>query len=121
MQENQQQLMKYFSLVLKRRASLDNAPTTIDPKILGFLSRKDLVAIIQHRYKGKLPEGVDLVAMENEGLLAIIEDELYIITYVLQQWCTQQSLSKTSVSTSKTPPLSPSKESTPKTPQKHGK
>lgn len=121
MQENQQQLMKYFSLVLKRRASLDNAPTTIDPKILGFLSRKDLVAIIQHRYKGKLPEGVDLVATENEGLLAIIEDELYIITYVIQQWCTQQVLSKPSNATSKTPPPSTAKESSSKNSPKHGK
>lgn len=121
MKEQQQQLMKYFSLVLKRRASLDNAPKTIDPKILGFLSRKDLVAIIKHRYKEKLPEGVDLVATENEGLLAIIEDELYIITYVIQQWCTQQIFSKSFDVTSKTPPPSNTKESSSKSSPKHGK
>lgn len=88
---NQQQLMKYFSLVLKRRATNAEPSQEIDTKVLNLLTRKDLVDIITYRYQGELPKDVNLVAMENEDLLQLIKDELYIITYMTQQWCTQLS------------------------------
>ncbi len=81
----QNQLMKYFSLRLKRRTSEESS--SISPKILPFLSRKDLVNSITYRYQGKLPPGLDLVEMENEELLTLIGDELYIMAYMLQKWC----------------------------------
>lgn len=103
MQENKQQLMKYFSLVLKRRAS-EETLQGIQVKILNFLSRKDLVAIIHSRYNGKIPPDINLVEMENEGLLNLIEDELFILSYVLQQWC--KGIGHQEKKSSKTTPLS---------------
>lgn len=86
MHEHQEQLMKYFSLVLKKRSN-ENAEKGTNKKVLKYLSRKDLIDVVNYRYDGKLPTNVNLVEMENEGLLSLIQDELYIVAYVVQQWC----------------------------------
>lgn len=86
MHEHKEQLMKYFSLVLKKRSN-ENAEKGTDKKILKYLSRKDLIDVVNYRYDGKFPTNINLVEMENEGLLSLIQDELYIVAYVVQQWC----------------------------------
>lgn len=89
MHEHKEQLMKYFSLVLKKRSN-ENAEKGTDKKVLKYLSRKDLIDVVNYRYDGKLPTNINLVEMENEGLLSLIQDELYIVAYVVQQWCDEE-------------------------------
>jgi len=84
----QKALLKHFSSVLRRRAlneSSINEP--IDPVILRFLSRKELIEIIKNKFDNSIPKESNLVELENEELLTIIGDELYIIAHITQKWC----------------------------------
>ncbi|MFC5044086.1 hypothetical protein ACFSTE_09255 [Aquimarina hainanensis] len=88
MEIQKQQLVKLFSLILKKRASEDAVKTNeITPSLLKFFSRKELIAIIKYRFGGSIPKEHDLMEKENEELLNLIEDDMYIISYVTQKWC----------------------------------
>ncbi|MDD2987128.1 hypothetical protein [Flavobacterium sp.] len=89
MNENKQSLMKLFSLVLKNRAKSEPEFREISPEMVKFFSRKELIEIITMIFDGNVPEKHNLVEMENDGLLKLIGDDLYIISYVTQKWCEQ--------------------------------
>lgn len=88
MEIQKQQLVKLFSLILKKRASEEGVKTNeITPSLLKFFSRKELIAIIKYRFGGSIPKEHDLMEKENKELLNLVEDDMYIISYITQKWC----------------------------------
>ncbi len=87
MDENRNELMKVFSLVFKDRAKSETEYREIHPEIAKFISRKELIEIITQKiYNGEIPEDMNLVEMENQDLLEIIGDDMFIISYVTEKW-----------------------------------
>ena len=84
MKTNEHQLLKHFAIVLRNRANGNNEP--ISPTLLKYLSRKDLVEVIRKIHNGTIPKGLDLTLMENEELLAIIKDEMFVISFITEKW-----------------------------------
>ena len=90
MKTNDQLLLKHFSSVLRNRANGSNEP--ISSTLLKYLSRKDLVEVIKKIHNGSIPKNLDLALMENEELLSIIKDEMYVIAFITERWSNEQSL-----------------------------
>jgi hypothetical protein len=86
MNESTQQMMKHFATVLRKRSSEKQLTKQISPDLIQYLSRKELINIISRMHGGTIPEEHNLVELENDGLLKLIGDELYIIAYVTEQW-----------------------------------
>lgn len=86
MNQNKLPLMKLFSLVLKVRAKSDAEYREISPEMVKFFTRKELIEIITKIFDGNVPQEHNLVEMENDGLLNLIGDDLYIISYVTEKW-----------------------------------
>jgi len=84
-------LMKHFASILRNRAVGRN-DASIDPVIIKYLSRKELIDIIREKYSGSIPKEFNLIEMENEELLEIIGDDMYIISYTTKKWCGESPL-----------------------------
>ncbi len=91
MDNRKHDLMKYFSLVLKRRVKAEESSVTISESLLKYLSRKELIEIIQYKDSDNMPKSQDLMEMENEELLKLIEDELFVLAYMSSLWCKELS------------------------------
>lgn len=87
MNEKNRALVKIFSLVLKNRAKSDLKFKEISPEIGKFFSRRELIEIITKIHGGKLPPDLNLVEMENESLLELIGDDMFVLAYVSEKWC----------------------------------
>lgn len=88
MNTENKELMKHFAAVLRKRANAEKEMARkIDPVILHYLSRRDVVTIVNEMYKGKVPGNPDLALLENEELLKLIPDDLFIISHILNGWC----------------------------------
>jgi len=88
METNKRPLMKHFAAVLRKRAlSTVEINEAINPQILKFFTRKDLIQIIADKHDGTIPKEHNLMEMENTELLAIIGDDMYIISYITKKWC----------------------------------
>ncbi len=95
MKTNKKPLMKYFAAVLRKRAlSTVEINEPINPAILKFFTRKDLIQIITDKHDGTIPKQHNLVELENEELLAIIGDDMYIISYITKKWCEETLMKK---------------------------
>lgn len=90
MKTNEQNLLKHFALILRNRANGNHAP--ISTTLLKHFSRKELIEVIKKIHDGNIPKELDLILMENEELLAIIKDEMYIIAYITEKWSKEQPL-----------------------------
>jgi len=109
MESNQQQaLMKHFASVLRKRALADTPEKeTISHELTRFLTRKQLIAIIDEKYDGKVPKTIDLLSLENVELVMHIGDELYVISYITKQWSeTLKVTNNSDTSNIKTPKVS---------------
>lgn len=88
MNTENKELMKHFATILRKRANAEKETVRkIDPAILYHLSRRDIVAIVGEMYKGNVPGNPDLAVLENNELLKLIPDDLFIISHVLNGWC----------------------------------
>lgn len=86
MNEKKQALMKLFSSILKERAKGDSQFKEFTPDLLRYFGRKELIEIINTIYNGAVPEEYNLVETENQGLLKLIGDDLFVISYVTKKW-----------------------------------
>ena len=115
--KNTQQLMKHFASVLRKRSAsgTTNLKTEVGPNLLKHLSRKELVHILQSKHKGTIPKELDLVELENEQLLTLIGDELFILAHLVPKWCEMELIEaqKTPIKTQE-----PQKEKAPARPTK---
>lgn len=81
-------LLKHFAAVFRNLAS-GNEEHSVNPLVLRYLSRKDLIEVItapSFTGSNDLKE-IDLLKMENEELLRAIGSELHIIAYLTNKWC----------------------------------
>ena len=85
-QQNTQELQKYFASILRKKSKGEANGEAIDSSIIRFFTRKELVAILNQKFDGKLPKEVNLIELENEDLLQLIEDELIILAYLVPKW-----------------------------------
>ncbi|HAQ69837.1 MAG TPA: hypothetical protein DCR48_02575 [Flavobacteriales bacterium] len=99
-QQNTQELQKYFATVLRKRSKGEVKTESIDPSIIKFFTRKELINILTQKYDGKLPKEVNLIELENEDLLQLIEDELMILAYLLPKWIAEELEAQTQDKTS---------------------
>ncbi len=98
MKTNKRPLMKHFAAVLRKRAlATVELHEPINPLILKFFTRKDLIQIIKDKHKGTIPKEYNLVELENEDLLNIVGDDMYIISYMTQKWSQEQQESVTEI------------------------
>lgn len=86
MENRTQQLLKIFATILKKRSIEKSESKEISETLLKYFSRKELIAIIKYRFEGTTPKEFDLVEKENEELLRLIEDDMFIIAYTTRQW-----------------------------------
>lgn len=103
MNENTQQLMKHFASVLRKRASQKQLTKSIHHGLKYYLSRKELIAIISRKHDGIIPEEYNLAELENDGLLQLIGDELYVMAYVAEQWSKEAVVATTPAPTVASP------------------
>ena len=82
----QKALLKHFSSILRKRALNEGSIEDIDPIILRFLSRKELIEIIKVKFENTIPKEFNLMELENVELLEIIGDDMYIISYITSNW-----------------------------------
>ena len=87
---NTHELQKYFATALRKRSKGETSDVSLDPSILKFFTRKDLIAILNTKYDGKLPKDIDLIELENEDLLKLIEDDLFILSFLIPKWISQE-------------------------------
>lgn len=97
METNKRSLMKHFAAVLRKRAlATTEINEPVNPQILKFFTRKDLIQIITDTHNGTIPKQHNLMEMENQELLALIGDDMFIISYMTRKWCQQQANQKVS-------------------------
>jgi hypothetical protein len=101
MDNRKQSLLKIFSGILKKRASTDTNQLDISTVLIKYFSRKQLIEIITSIYNGSIPKEYNLVEMENEELLQVIADDMFVISYVTYQW-SKELLEKRKENKSKT-------------------
>ncbi len=96
--------MKHFAATLRKRAlATKEVKEPINPQILKFFSRKDLIQIIKDKHNGSIPKELNLLESENEDLLKIIGDDMYIISYMTRKWSEEAKVKKPQPQ--KTPPV----------------
>jgi len=86
MENNKEQLMKHFASVLRGRALGKLETPSVDPNISRYFKRKELIEIIKKRFEGTIPKEHNLVEMENQQLLDLVGDEMFIIAYITEKW-----------------------------------
>jgi|GEM_PF-2703481 len=81
-------LLKHFATVFRSLAN-GTEQTSINPLVLRYLSRAELIEIITSpSFVGSNNvKEIDLLKMENEELLSAIGNELHIIAHLTAKWC----------------------------------
>lgn len=98
--EKNQQLMKHFSVFLKNRASGKDTGGGVSDSLLKHFSRKELIEVLTRKGNGKIPAEWNIAELENDELLTLIGDEMFILSYYAQEWCNEGN-TKTVTSNSK--------------------
>lgn len=107
MDTRNQSLLKIFSGMLKKRASTDTDHLDISAVLIKYFSRKQLIEIITSIYNGSIPKEYNLVEMENEELLQVIADDMFVISYVTYQWSQELLEKRKEVKTKNVEPQKP--------------
>ncbi|PHS65768.1 MAG: hypothetical protein COB12_06765 [Flavobacterium sp.] len=84
--KNNENLMKHFASVLRARALGTQKAPSISDKVAIYFSRKELIEIIKSRFGGTIPKEYNLIEMENQELISLIGDELFMISYMTGKW-----------------------------------
>ncbi|PVV50446.1 hypothetical protein [Chryseobacterium sp. HMWF035] len=96
MDTNKQSLLKIFSVLLKKKAAEKESTETktISPVLIKYFSRKELVEMVSQTYGEQLPEGKNLLELENEEILNLIESDYQIIIYMCEKWLKEEQEQK---------------------------
>ena len=112
MEAQKENLMKHFASVLRGRALGKLKAPGIDIGIVRYFSRRELIEIVKKRFDGAVPKQYDLAELENEELLPLIGDEMFIISFVTEKW--SRELSEQKEVQNPVPKSGPTKETTKK-------
>lgn len=85
--EKNQQLMKHFSVFLKNRANGKDTKSGVSNSLLKHFSRKELIEVLTRKGNGKIPTEWNIAELENEELLTLIGDEMFILSFYVEKWC----------------------------------
>ncbi|WP_298507403.1 hypothetical protein [uncultured Kordia sp.] len=107
MDDTKKSLLKIFSGILKRRSSTENNTLEVTSLLIKYFKRKELIEIITSIYNGSIPKEYNLVEMENEELLNVIADDMFVISYVTYNWSKEILEKRKEVKTVKTEPQKP--------------
>ena len=86
MEDNKKQLMKYFATVLRNLALEKETESLMSRNLVFYFSRKELIEILKKKFGGTIPKEHNLAEMENRELLELVDNELFIISYVTERW-----------------------------------
>lgn len=86
MKTETEQLMKHFATILRGRATGKLKIPSIDTNVMRYFTRKELIEIVSKRFNSTIPKEHNLMELENKELLELIGDDMYIISYVTEQW-----------------------------------
>jgi len=114
MEKQQEYLLKHFASVLRKLALGKDKEIKTDTNVAHFLTRKDLIQILKKQFGGTIPKEHDLVEMEKVELFGLIENELFIISYMIEKWCGAGESPVTKKEISKASDQKPEKKVTPK-------
>jgi hypothetical protein len=89
--EKNQMLMKHFAGMLKDRAT-GKVTSGVSESLLKFFSRKELIEVLTRKGGGKISQEWNIAELENEELLSIIGDEMFILSYYVEKWCVEMPL-----------------------------
>lgn len=89
MKAETENLMKHFASVLRGIATGNLESPSISKNTVRYLSRKELIEIVKKRFNGNIPKEHNLLELENEELLELVGDEMYVIAYVTDRWTKQ--------------------------------
>ncbi len=78
--------MKHFATVLRNRALGKQTDNLMSKNLVFYFSRRQLIEMVTRHFDGTIPKQHDLVSMENRELLGLIDNELFIISYVTGLW-----------------------------------
>lgn len=92
MNREQEYLLKHFASVLRATALGKEVKPVIDTNVAHCLTRRDLIQIVKKQFGGTIPKEHDLVEMEKPELLKLIDNELRIISYMTEKWCSELPL-----------------------------
>ncbi|WP_299111940.1 hypothetical protein [uncultured Winogradskyella sp.] len=94
MEDNKKQLMKHFATVLRNLALEKETESLISKNLVFYFSRKELIEILKKKFGGTIPKEHNLMEMENRELLELIDNELFIISYVTEKWSKEEKEDK---------------------------
>lgn len=89
MEQNKQQLMKYFASVLRNQALGKQTDNLMSKNLSFYFTRKQLIEMVTKHFNGSIPKEHNLVELENKELLELIDNKLFIISYVTGLWSTE--------------------------------
>ncbi|WP_299117539.1 hypothetical protein [uncultured Winogradskyella sp.] len=78
--------MKHFAMVLRNLALGKETESLMSKNLVFYFSRKELIEILKKKFGGTIPKEHNLTEMENRELLELIDNELFIISYVTEKW-----------------------------------
>lgn len=92
MKREQEYLLKHFASVLRKLALGKEKEIKTDTNVAHCLNRKDLIQILKKQFGGTIPKEHDLVEMEKGELFGLITNQLLIISYMTEKWCSESPL-----------------------------
>ena len=95
MKTNKQQLMKHFATVLRNLALGKETNNLMSKNLVFYFTRKELIEILKKKFGGTIPKEYDLMEMENRELLELVDNELFIISYITEKWSREPKKEKT--------------------------
>ncbi|MCB9261921.1 MAG: hypothetical protein H6607_06060 [Flavobacteriales bacterium] len=84
-------LLEHYQNLLRKGEAKN---TVLNTGWVSLLSRKELILIIQLKHGKEMSERLPLTGSTNKDLLALVEDEYFILGYFLNVWQKETSLHK---------------------------
>ena len=93
MKTNKEQLLKHFATVLRNLATGKQTDNLMSQNLAFYFTRKELIEMVKKYFGGSIPKQHNLVELENKELLDLIDNQLFIISYITEKW-SQEPVSK---------------------------
>jgi len=94
MKTNKEQLLKHFATVLRNLALGKETDTLMSKNLVFYFTRKELIDMVTKFFNGTIPKEHNLVELENKELLELIDNDLFIISFVTAKWFEEEMMAK---------------------------
>ncbi|WP_299884396.1 hypothetical protein [uncultured Lacinutrix sp.] len=86
MDTHRNNLLKHFAMVMRNLALGKQTDTMMSKNLVFYFTRKELIDMLKKRFNGTIPKQHNLLELENRELLNLIDNDLFIISYVTEKW-----------------------------------